>query len=343
MQSGCDTGNLLMRICIVGAGAIGGLLAVRLSLAGIDVSVIERGTQLGAIRSKGLRLIEQDGSVHHVEGLLATDDFTLPGLQDFVILALKAHQIVAVAPQLEALCGEHTAIVTVQNGLPWWYFQNHPGEHRDRRLNSLDPDGMLAASVPALRIVGCVAYPASAVVEPGVVRLVEGNRFTVGEPDGSTSERCTTLARTLVQAGFKSFAIEDIRAEIWLKAWGALSFNTLSALTGATMAEICREPASRALVGAMMREAQEIAGKLGVQIRHSIERRIEGAEKVGAHKTSMLQDVEAGREMEVGAVIGSIVELAGLTRTAAPTIDSIHACCVLLNQRLRQQEKQHCR
>jgi len=325
-----------MRICVVGAGAIGGLMGTKLALSGQEVTLIDQGAHLAAIKENGLKLVMEDGAELLAKDLKATDSFDEAGTQDMVILALKAHQIEAVAPKLPALFDADTSIVTVQNGLPWWYFQRHGGEFDGRRLETLDPTGVIEANIEAERIIGCVVYPAAAVIEPGVIHHVEGDRFPVGELDGSESERAKTLCQTLIDAGFRSRVVEDIRSEIWLKAWGNLSFNPISALTHATLLDICRFPEARTLAANMMKEAQEIAEKLGIEFRHTIERRIEGAEAVGAHKTSMLQDVEARRSLEVEALIGAVIELARLTNTPSPSIDAVCACVKLLDKTLMQ-------
>ena len=321
-----------MRICVVGAGAIGGFMGVKLALSGQDVTFIDTGEQLRAIQEKGLMLIMADGTQHFLKDAKATDSFAEAGPHDFVILALKAHQIQDVAEKMPALYGADTYVITIQNGIPWWYFQKHGGKFEGQRLVSLDPAGIIEANFPSDRIVGCIAYPAAAVSEPGVVRQVEGSRFPVGELDGRESDRCLTLIQVLLGAGFKSYILDNIRSEIWLKAWGTLSFNPISALTHATLVDMCRFPETRNLAARMMEEAQAIAGKLGIQFRHTIERRITGAESVGAHKTSMLQDVEAGRALEIDALIGSIMELAQLTETPAPAIETVNACAKLLNK-----------
>ena len=321
-----------LRICIVGSGAIGGLIGVRLSVSGQDVTFIDKDEQLAAIQEKGLKLVKQDGKEFVAREAKATGSFEEAGQQDVVILGVKAHQIPEVAPDLPALFGPDTSIVTVQNGIPWWYFQRYGGEYEGKRLEALDPTGVIEANVDADRIIGCVAYPAAAIVEPGVVQHVEGNRFPMGELDGSKSERCKKLMQAFIDAGFRSRVIDNIRAEIWLKAWGTLSFNPISALTHATMVDICRFPETRDLATKMMREAEETAGKLGITFRRTIERRIEGAENVGAHKTSMLQDVEAGRELEIEALIGAVIELSRLTQTPSPAIDTVYACVKLLNK-----------
>ncbi len=325
-----------MRICVVGAGAIGGLMGAKLALSGQEVTLIDQGAHLAAIEENGLKLVMEDGAELLAKDVKATDSFDEAGTQDMVILALKAHQIEAVAPKLPALFDADTSIVTVQNGLPWWYFQRHGGEFDGRRLETLDPTGVIEANIEAERIIGCVVYAAAAVTEPGVIHHVEGDRFPVGELDGSESERAKTLCQTLIDAGFRSRVVEDIRSEIWLKAWGNLSFNPISALTHATLLDICRFPDTRALAANMMKEAQEIAEKLGVEFRHTIDRRIEGAEAVGAHKTSMLQDVEARRSLEVEALIGAVIELGRLTNTPSPAIDAVCACVKLLDKTLMQ-------
>ena len=323
-----------VRVCVVGAGAIGGLMAVRLAAAGQQVSVVARGKHLAAIRRDGLRLVETDGSERVATGLVASDDFGALGPHDAVILALKAHQIAAVAGDLGHLYGRDTVVVPVQNGIGWWYFQRHGGPHDGRRLRTLDPDGVLAAAVPAERIVGCIAYPAATKVAPGVIQHVEGDRFPVGELDGSRSERVGAIAGALGAAGFTSRVLTDIRSHLWVKAWGNLAFNPISALTGATLAQICGNEATRSLAVAMMTEAAAIATRLGVRIRISVEQRIAGAEKVGEHKTSMLQDVEAGRPLEVDPLVGVFLELGELTGSPTPTISSVHALVSLLNRRL---------
>jgi 2-dehydropantoate 2-reductase len=321
----------------VGTGAIGGFLGAKLAVSGQEVTFIDQGEQLKAMQEKGLRLIMQDGIEHHVRNALFTDQYDKAGPQDYVILAVKAHHISQVAEKIPQLYDSETSVVTVQNGIPWWYFQMQGGEHDGTRLTSLDPTGVITDNIDAERIIGCIAYPAAAVIEPGVIQHVEGIRFSVGELDGSESERCIKLQSVLVEAGFKSYLLENVRSELWLKAWGTLSFNPISALTHATMQDICRFPETRDLAALMMQEAQAIAGKLGIEFRHTIEKRIAGAEGVGAHKTSMLQDVEAGRALETEALIGSVLELARLTKTPAPTIEAVSACTKLLDKTFTRQ------
>ena len=319
---------------MVGAGAIGGMLAARLSANGHDVSVIARGGHLDAIRQDGLRLVEIDGSTTVATGIEASDDFGALGTHHAVILALKAHQIAAVAHEIEGLCEEHTTVVPVQNGIGWWYFERHGGPHEGRRLAKLDPDGAIAAAVPPERIVACIAYPAAEKTGPGVITHVEGDRFPVGELDGTKSERARALSGALASAGFKSRVLTDIRSHLWVKAWGNLAFNPISALTGATLGEICRTPTTRNLAAQMMTEAGSIAEALGVRIRISVEQRIAGAEAVGEHKTSMLQDAEAGRPLELDPLVGVFVELGELTGVPTPAISTVYGLSSLLNHRL---------
>ncbi len=321
-----------MKICVVGAGAIGGLMAAKFALADEEVTVIDQGAHLAAIKKNGLKLIWQDGSEHVVKNIAATDSFEEIDPQDLVILALKAHYLESIAPKVPSLLGAGTMIVTVQNGIPWWYFQRHGGPHDGQRLDSLDPSGVLAKNIDAARLIGCVVYPAADVPEPGVIHHVEGDRFPIGELDGSETERVQRLYDVLVKAGFRSRILDNIRSEIWLKAWGNLSFNPISALTHATLAAIYQFPETRKLAATMMQEAQDIAGKLGIAFRHTIEKRIEGAEGVGAHKTSMLQDVELGRSLEIEAIVGAVLELGRITETPAPSIAAVYACVKLLNK-----------
>jgi ketopantoate reductase len=320
-----------MRICVVGAGAIGGLMAAKLASAGHPVSVIDMGPHLAAIRDNGLKLIWEDGS-EQVARVNAVESAAAAGPQDLVILAVKAHFLDQVVREIEAMLEPETMIMTVQNGLPWWYFQRHGGRYDGQKLESLDPSGILSRKIDPKRVIGCVVYPAAHVSAPGVIHHAEGDRFPIGELDGKETERAKWVHDVLVSAGLKSRILSDIRSEIWLKAWGNLSFNPISALTHATLVEICQFPETRALAADMMREAQAVAEKLGIRFRHTIEKRIEGAEGVGAHKTSMLQDVELGRSLETEALVGSILELAKLTDTPAPSIQAVYACVKLLNK-----------
>ena len=320
-----------MRIGVVGAGAIGGLMAAKLAGAGHPVTVIDQGAQLAAIQDNGLKLIWEDGS-EQVARVRAVESAAEAGPQDLVILAVKAHFLDQVVREIDAMLEQGTMVMTIQNGLPWWYFQRHGGPHDGQKLESLDPSGILTRKIDPERLIGCVVYPAAQVTAPGVIRHVEGDRFPIGELDGKESERARWVHDVLVSAGLKSRILSDIRAEIWLKAWGNLSFNPISALSHATLVEICQFPETRQLAADMMREAEAVANKLGIKFRHTIEKRIEGAEGVGAHKTSMLQDVELGRSLETEALVGSILELAKVTDTPAPSIQAVYACVKLLNK-----------
>jgi len=319
-----------MRIAIIGAGAVGGYAGAKLALAGEEVTFIARGRNLAALRQDGMKLVLADGTEQVARDVRATDDYVAAGPQDVVILAMKAHQVDAVARDVPHLLGPDTAVVTMQNGIPFWYFANHGGALAGTRLASVDPTGEASAHIPAERVIGCVVYPASELIAPGVVRHIEGDRFPLGELDGTTSARVTRVADAFGRAGFKSPVLADIRAEIWLKLWGNLTFNPLSALSRATLVDICRFPPTRQLAAAMMTEAQAVANKLGVTFRVSIDKRIAGAEAVGKHKTSMLQDVEAGRDPELDALVGSVIELGRLTGTPTPHIDGVYALTRLL-------------
>ncbi len=323
-----------MKIAIVGAGAIGGYLGAKLALAGEDVTVVARKQNLAAIRAGGLRLILADGTEQQARGVTAVQDMAEAGPQDAVLLTVKAHQLPDLLPGLRALFGPDTAVVSMINGVPWWYFHRLAGPYEGRPLESVDPGGVIARHIEPERVIGGVVYPAAELVEPGVVRVIEGERFSLGEPDGRRTPRIEALSQTLIRAGFKSPVSKDIRSEIWLKLWGNLSFNPISALTHATLEGICRDPQGRALAAQMMREAQAVGEKLGVQFKVSLEQRIAGAEAVGAHKTSMLQDVEHGRALELEALVGSVVELGRITGVATPTIEAIYAAAGLLNRTL---------
>ena len=323
-----------MKIAIIGVGAIGGYVGIRLALAGEDVTFIARGENLEALRSRGIRLVTADGSEQAVPQVKATNDYAAAGPQDMVILAMKAHQVEAVARDVPKLFGPDTVVIPMQNGIPYWYFHRHPGALAGTRVRSVDPSGLIGEYIPCERVIGCVVYPAAELVAPGVIKHVEGNRFPVGEPDGTASERIAAVSECFIRGGLQAPVLNDIRSEIWLKLWGNLTFNPISALSRATLAGICQYPPSRAIAAAMMTEAQCVASKLGITFRVSLEKRIAGAEKVGHHKTSMLQDVEAARTLEVDALLGSVVELARLTETPTPHIDTVYALTKLLAKTL---------
>jgi 2-dehydropantoate 2-reductase len=312
-----------MKIAIYGAGAIGGYLGALLADAGAQVTLIARGPHLAAIREKGLAL-EMDGrtTVRRIE---ATDDAAEAGRQDHVIVALKAHSVPAVVDAMQPLLGPETAIVTAVNGVPWWYFHGLEGPWKDRRLESVDPGGRQWQMIGPERAIGCVVYPACDVPEPGLVRHIEGDRFVLGEPSGEKSERVLALAEIMRQAGFKTPVKPNIRDEIWIKLWGNLCFNPVSALTGATLEQIGTDPGTRAVCRAMMLEAQAIGQKLGVRFAIDVEKRMDGAVAVGAHKTSMLQDFEKGRPMEIDALVTVVAELGRIVGEPTPAIDMVLA------------------
>jgi len=329
-----------MKIAIIGAGAIGGYVGAKLALAGEDVTFIVRGQNLAAIRAGGMKLIENDGTERVIANVAATDDYAQAGPQDLVILAMKAHQLEAVMEDLPRLYGPDTTVVTMQNGIPFWYFHQHGGALAGTPVLSVDPTGTLMQMLPPERVVGCVVYPASELVAPGVVRHIEGDRFPIGELDGSMSERSRRISECFTRAGFKAPILDNIRSEIWLKLWGNLTFNPISSLTHSTLADICHYPLSRELAGQMMLEAQQVAHKLGIEFRVTLEKRIAGAEKVGHHKTSMLQDVEGGRPPEVEALVGAVVELGRLTQTPTPHIGTVYALVKLLANTMEEQHGQ---
>jgi 2-dehydropantoate 2-reductase len=319
-----------VKIAIVGCGAIGGYVGAKLALAGEAVTLMARGATLKALRERGITLHLSDGRTLVAHDLIATSDYAGAGAQDLVILAVKAHQLEGVARQVPELFGPDTVVVTMQNGIPYWYFHRHGGPLAGTIVRSVDPDGLISRFIPAERVLGCVVYPATELLAPGVVKHIEGERFPIGELDGSVSERAQRVSDCFTRAGFKSPVLENIRAEIWLKLWGNLTFNPISALTRSTLVEICQFSATRELAATMMTEAQAVAEKLGIRFRVPLERRIAGAEKVGHHKTSMLQDVEAGRAPELDALLGSVVELGRLTHTPTPHIDTVYGLTHLL-------------
>lgn len=319
-----------MKICIYGAGAIGGLLGAQLSLAGEEVTLIARGPHLEAMQWDGITL-RTDGE-ERVAHPRCVSDPADAGAQDIVFVTVKAHQAPAIAASLGSLLTADTAVVWAVNGFPWWYFYGVDGPRGDLRIDAVDPDGALWDRVGPERVIGCVVYPAAEVVEPGVVELVDGDRFTIGEPAGVKSERTVTLSGLLKSAGFRA-PIRDIRNELWLKLWGNLSFNPVSVLTGETLDVIATEPGTREVCRRMMGEAQVIAEKLGVRFAVDIERRLDGGAAVGAHKTSMLQDFERRRPLELDALVTAVQELGRRVEVPTPTIDVVLA---LVQQRARR-------
>lgn len=317
-----------MKVCIYGAGAIGGYLGVQLANAGADVSLVARGAHLAAMRDRGLTLrIDGDERVAH---LRCTDDPAELGVQDYVVIALKAHSVPAVVDKIAPLLGNHTSVVTAVNGIPYWYFHRHGGALEGTTLDSIDPGGRQWQVLRPERALGCIVYPATEVVEPGVVQHIYGDKFPLGEPSGEHSERVERLSALMQAASLRAPVLDNIRDELWLKLWGNLCFNPISALTHATLDVIAADPGTRAVAKAMMLEAQEIAEKLGIRFRVDVERRIDGAGAVGAHKTSMLQDLERGRPMEIDPLVTVVQEIGRLVDVPTPTIDVVLA---LIRQR----------
>ena len=311
-----------MKICIFGAGAIGGYMGAKLADAGANVSLVARGPHLEAMQQNGLTVIEGDADPKIVR-VQASDKASDLGPQDYVIVTLKAHSVPGVVDHMQPLIGKDTTIVSGVNGVPWWYFHKLGGAFEGTRLGSVDPGNVQWDGFGPDRILGCVVYPAAEVIAPGVVKHIEGNRFSLGEPDGSKSERALTLSKALSQAGLRAPVRPRIRDEIWVKLWGNLSFNPISALTHATLDVLCTDPGTRSVARAMMVEAQDIAEKLGVKFPIDVDRRIDGGAAVGAHRTSMLQDLDLGRPMEIDALVSAVQELGVLTKTPTPTIDTV--------------------
>jgi len=312
-----------MKICIYGAGAIGAYLGAKLTGTGNDVSLIARGPHLEAMRENGLTL--QIGDKKTNVAVNCTDNPAELGPQDFVILTLKAHSVAPIVEQIKPLFGDETAVVTAQNGILWWYFYALPGAWKNQHLDSTDPGGRIWSEIGPERAIGCVVYPSCEIVEPGFVRHLDGNRFMLGEPDGTKSERVVALGRVMTEAGLKAPVRKNIRDDIWLKLLGNATFNPISVLTGATLEQIGTDAGVRDVIQKMMMEAHDVATLLGVKFALSIEKRIDGGTGVGAHKTSMLQDMESGRPLELDALVASVTEMGRLVGVPTPTIDMILA------------------
>jgi 2-dehydropantoate 2-reductase len=323
-----------VRFVVVGAGATGGFLGGFLARAGHDVTLVARGAHLEAMRHHGLRVRTAEGEF--TVQPRCTDDVGAVAEAEVAFLAVKAHAVASMAPALGASLGVGGTLVTLQNGIPWWYFERHGGPLDGSRLETVDPGGVIGRHIDAARVVGAVTYPATRIVEPGVVEHVEGTRFAIGELDSTRSERCKAISGALASAGLKCPVRTDIRKEIWLKLIGNAVFNPLSALTRASMAAIATEPGTRAVALALMREALSVAAAVGVQLDLTVEQRLEGAARVGEHKTSMLQDVEAGRPLEVDALVGAVVEIGHLAGLELPRLETVDACVKLLDRTLRK-------
>lgn len=319
-----------MKFAIVGAGAIGAFVGAMLAKSGEDVTLIARGPHLRAMQRNGVRVRGEIGEFEAHPA--ATDDPANVGEVDVVLLTLKAHSLPAMAPRLAPLIGQQTSVVSAQNGIPWWYFYRHGGPLEGMHLESVDPGGVITQHIDSARVIGCIIYPSTSIIEPGVIEQTEGNRFSIGEPDGSKSERCRALADVFIKAGLRCPIRTDIRHDMWVKLMGNVAYNPISALTHATLIEIVQCPETRELAAAIMREAESVAQKLGIELGVSIEQRLAGAEKVGHHKTSMLQDIEAGKPTELEAIVGAVVELGEKLGVDLPNTKSVYERMKLLSQ-----------
>lgn len=319
-----------MKIVIAGAGAIGGYIGGKLTRAGADVVLHARGPHLEAMRERGLRVISPEGDFEVRPKV--TGDLASVGQADVVILGVKAHSLPALAPQLPRLFGPDTVVVSTQNGVPWWYFQGSGGNLDGLSLERVDPGGVIAAAIEPGRVVGALAYFSTDLAAPGVIHHTEGNRISFGEPGGQRTERVKRIAEAMIGAGLRAPATTRIRHEIWVKLLGNVAFNPISALTGATLEEMVRDPDVSLVVREVMTETEAVAARLGIELPVSIAQRMAGAEKVGAHKTSMLQDFEAGRPMEIEAVVGAVVELGERLGVAMPATRAVYGCARLLDQ-----------
>ncbi len=325
-----------MRFLIAGAGAIGGYVGAKMARAGIDVTLFARGAHLEAMRERGLRVISPDGDFEvHPQTIASLEN---AGSFDVIILGVKAHGLTRLAPQIAPLIGENTTVVGTQNGVPWWYFQTGAGEFTGLHLESVDPGGVVGAAIDPARVVASIVYLGTDIVEPGVIRHDEGNRISLGEPDGSRTDRCRAIAEAFIKSGLRCPITARIRHEIWVKILGNVAFNPISALTRATLAGMARDLPVNAVVRSIMAEAEAVAAKLGLELPISIDQRIAGAEKVGEHKTSMLQDLEAGRPLELEAIVGAVVELGDRLGVAMPHTRTVYACARLLGQTAGRQQ-----
>jgi 2-dehydropantoate 2-reductase len=319
-----------MKFAIVGAGAIGAFVGAMLAKSGEDVTLIARGPHLRAMQEHGVRVRGEIGEFEAHPAV--TEDPATVGEVDVVLLTLKAHSLPAMAPRLAPLIGRETAVVSAQNGIPWWYFYRHGGPWENTQLESVDPGGVITQHIDSARVIGCIVYPSTSIIEPGVIEHTEGNRFAIGEPDGTKSDRCRAIADTFIKDGLRCPIRTNIRHDMWVKLMGNVAYNPISALTRATLIEIVQFPKTRELAAAIMREAESVAQKLGIEMGVSIEQRLDGAEKVGHHKTSMLQDIESGRPLELEAIVGAVVELGEKMELSLPNTKAVYACAKLLSQ-----------
>jgi 2-dehydropantoate 2-reductase len=310
-----------MKFAVAGAGAIGAFIGAKMARAGHDVTLFARGAHCRAMQERGVRVLSPEGDFEARPRVV--DALDAVGTVDVVFLAVKAHSLAALAPQLPTLFHADTTVVSMQNGIPWWYFSG------SERLETLDPGGVISSAVEARRVVGSIVYLSTEIAEPGVIRHNESTRITLGEPDGARSERCRAISEALVRAGLRAPITTHIRQEIWVKLMGNIAFNPISALTGATLVRIARHPEASQLVRSMMAETEAVARKLGIEMPITIDQRIAGAEKVGEHKTSMLQDLEAGRTLELDAIVGAALELGERLSVAMPHTRAVYACAKL--------------
>jgi 2-dehydropantoate 2-reductase len=323
-----------VRIAIAGAGAIGGYIGAKLAKAGADVVLFARGPHLQAMQERGLRVESADGDFDVKPEV--TGDLNAIGQADIVVLGVKAHGLTTLAPQLRPLLGPGTVVVSTQNGVPWWYFQNYPGELNGLHLERVDPGGTIATAIEPERVIGSLAYFSTDISAPGVIHHTEGNRLSLGEPNGTRTDRIKALAETLIAAGLRAPVTTRFRHEIWVKLLGNVAFNPISALTGGTLEELVRHPETSKVIREIMAETEAVAARLDIELPISIEQRMAGAEKVGAHKTSMLQDLEAGRPLELEPIVGAVVELGERLGVPMPATRAVYACAKLLDEKRRR-------
>ena len=316
-----------MKFAIAGAGAIGAYVGARMARAGVEVTLFARGRHCHAMQERGVRVVSAEGEFEARPRVV--DSLAAVGPVDVAFLAVKSHSLPELAPQLRVLLGPDTTVVSMQNGIPWWYFEGA------ERLDKVDPGGVVAAAIEARRVVGSIVYLSTEIVEPGVIRHIENNRITIGEPDGERSERCRAISEALIAAGLRAPVTTHIRQEIWVKLMGNIAFNPISALTGATLVAMARDPEVSHLVRAIMAETECVARRIGIEMPITIDQRIAGAEKVGEHKTSMLQDLESGRPLELDAIVGAVLELGERLDLAMPNTRAVYACAKLLEKRRR--------
>ncbi len=323
-----------MKFLIVGAGAVGAYMGALLARAGYDVTLHARGPHLKAMQQNGVRVVGADEDFQARPKVVGSLEEAGP--MDVVFLCVKAHGLPALAPQLAPVLGPDTVVVSTQNGIPWWYFQrgfqNDDGPLSGTRLERVDPGGVVSSAIEARRVIGSLIYFSTEIIEPGVIKHNEGTRISLGEPDGTRSERIRQIADALIASGLRAPVTTRIRTEIWVKILGNVAFNPISALTGATLVQMIRDPQVSELVRNIMHETEDLSSKLGIELPVSIEQRIAGAEKVGEHKTSMLQDLEAGRPLELEAIVGAVVELGERASVAMPCIRTVYACTKLMAQ-----------